>query len=574
MRRREFLTLGSILAMGKLGRAGSVPRQSASPAAGASSIRFRDIGAEAGLTTVPNFSPEKRYVIETTGGGIALFDCDNDGRLDIAVTNDTTIERYLAGGDRMITLYRQGADRRFKDITESAGLSARGWGMGLAVGDYDNDGLPDLYVTGYGRNVLYHNLGGGKFEDVTDRAGVAGGGFSLAAAWADYDRDGHLDLFVSRYVPYDIHHLPRLWTGSAGGRALPVEGPVKRGETYFLFHNRGDGTFEEVAQKAGVSNPRRRRGMGAVWGDYDNDGWPDLYVNNDVGPSFLFHNNRDGTFTDVGMLSGTALDSDGQAMGNMAADFGDFDRDGNLDLTVTRWSGQAMALYHNEKQGFFLDIASSARIAEPSFYPVKWGGGFADFDNDGWLDILVANGNVSPLVDPFLKRSPYREPLLFFHYEGDLTYRDISSLTGLNAGPLQSRRGTAFGDIFNTGRVGAAVYNLCGPPSLFVNETRDAGHCVLFRLVGAKSNRAAIGARVTVHTPKMIQMDEVRGGGSYASSNDQRLHFGLGGDAVMSRVEIRWPSGLKETLTAMPADAIYEITEGKGITNKTPLQGL
>ena len=534
-------------------------------------MRFEDISRQAGLTTIPNFSPDKRYLVETMGGGIAVFDCDNDGKLDIVVTSDSTVDRYLRGGDPMVTLYHQEANLHFTDITQSAGLKTRGWGMGVAVGDFDNDGWTDFYVPGYDHNVLYHNLGGCKFEDVTARAQVAGAGFSIAAAWADYDRDGHLDLFVSRYIPYDIHNLPTSGEGLFDYKGLAMEVPKMVGDTHFLYHNRGDGTFEVVSEKAGVSNPDKRRGMGVVWGDYDDDGWPDLYVANDAGPNFLYHNKHDGTFEDVGFYSGTALGLDDIRLGNMAADFGDFDRDGKLDLVVTRFGFQAMSLYWNQGEGGFTDISWAARIAGPSYSPVKWGTGFVDFDDDGWPDIFVSNGNVSPLVDTLPNEARYREPLQIFRNKGDRTFEDVSDIVGLNDGPLESRRGAAFGDVNNDGRVDVATYNLAAPPSVIINETRNSNHRVLFRLIGTRSNRAAIGARVTVFASKMTQIDEVRGGGSYASSNDLRLHFGLGADPVIKKVEIQWPSGLKEELHDVSGNAIYEIVEGRGIKKTIPL---
>ena len=528
-------------------------------------MHFRDISQQAGLTTVPNFTPNKPYVIETTGGGIGLFDCDDDGKLDIVVSNDTTVDRYLHGGDPVVTLYHQDADLHFTDITRSAGLTARGWGMGVAVGDFDNDGRLDLFVPGYGRNTLYRNRGGCKFEDVTDRAGTAGEGFSIAAAWADYDRDGNLDLFVSRYIPYDIHHLPGPGSPMFNYKGLQMETPIMSGATHLLYHNRGDGTFEEVGDKAGVRNPEKRRGMGVVWGDYDDDGWPDLYVTNDVSPNYLYHNNHDGTFEDMGILSGTALNIDDQILGNMAGAFGDFDRDGNLDLVVTRWGRQHMSLYRNQKDLGFTDVAWVAKIAGPSYSPVKWGTGFVDFDNDGWPDILVANGNVSPMMDTLPNEDKFREPFLLFRNQGDSTFEEIAGPTALNDGPLQSRRGAAFGDVNNDGNVDVVTYNLSGPPSLIINETRNSNHRVLFRLISTRGNRAAIGARVIVYTSAMKQIDEVHGGDSYASSSDLRLHFGLGADAIMKKVEIWWPGGLKEELENVPGDAIYEVVEGKGI---------
>jgi enediyne biosynthesis protein E4 len=536
-----------------------------------SPVRFRDASSQAGLTTMPQSSSVRRYIVETMGGGgVALFDCDNDGKLDIAVVNDSTTDHFLRGGDPMITLYHQDSANgkfHFTDITAVAGLTTRGWGMGIAVGDFDNDGLPDLYVTGYDHNVLYHNLGGCKFEDVTQKAGLQAGGFSTGAAWADYDRDGFIDLFVARYVHADLHKLPQPNPQATGYDSVILQMPASLGgETDFLFRNRGDGTFEDVSEKAGVGDPHKLRGMGVVWGDYDNDGWPDLYVTNDGDPNFLYHNKRNGTFEEAGLLSGTALGSNAEPFGNMAADFGDFDRDGKLDLIVTRYGSgsQPVSLYLNDGQSF-TDIAAKAKLAVPTAAFVKWGTGFADFENSGRPDIFIANGHFTSEVDKLHIGKGYGQPLQLFRNLGNRTFEDISDRSGLNDGVLQSRRGTAFGDINNDGNLDVVVFNANGPPSLFLNETLNANHRVLFRLIGTKSNRAAIGARVTVHTPEMTQIDEVRGGGSYLSTNDTRLHFGLGANAVMNRIEIHWPSGLKQVFSGVAADAIYEITEGQEI---------
>jgi hypothetical protein len=539
-------------------------------------MHFRDITAQAGLTAIPHSSSERRYLVETMGGGgIALFDCDNDGKLDIAVVNDSTIEQYLRGGDPMITLYHQDSDSlHFTDVTQSAGLTTRGWGNGIAVGDFDNDGLPDLYVTGYGHNVLYHNLGGCKFEDVTAKAGLEVGGFSTGAAWADYDRDGYLDLFVARYVHTDLHRLPPPDPHATGYRSVIIQMPDEMpGETDYLFRNRGDGTFEDVSEKADVNNPRKLHGMGVVWGDYDNDGWPDLFVTNDSGQNFLYHNKRDGTFEEIGVVSGTGLGSDGEIFGNMAADFGDFDRDGKLDLVVTRYGKQPVSLYRNDAQGF-TDMATQARIAPLTYAPVKWGVGFGDFDNDGWPDILIANGNFSSLMDALENEVKYREPMQLFRNLGDGTFEEIADRAGLNDGLLESRRGSAFGDVNNDGNLDVVVFNAAGPPSLFLNETCNANHRVLFRLIGTKSNRAAVGARVTVYTSQMTQIDEVRAGGSYNSTNDTRLHFGLGPDAVMNKVKVQWPSGLEQEFRNVEGDAIYEIVEGQAMKKTLALPPL
>ncbi|MFP5248687.1 MAG: CRTAC1 family protein [Acidobacteriota bacterium] len=509
------------------------------------------------------------------GGGIALFDCDNDGRLDIAVVHDTTTDRYLAGGDPMITLYHQdgkGRNIHFTDITKEAGLTARGWGIAIAVGDYDNDGLPDLYVTGYGHNVLYHNLGGCRFEDVTDRAGVKLGGFSTGAAWSDYDRDGFIDLFVARYVHADLHHLPALTPAAAADANDMLQLPDSmEGETDFLLRNRGDGTFEDVSQKAGVSDAAKLHGMGVEWGDYDDDGWPDLFVTNDDGPNYLYHNRGDGRFEDVGVTTGAALGPNGEIFGNMAGDFGDFNRDGRLDLITTRYNRQPASLNQNDGLAF-VDVAGEMGLAQETFSPVKWGTAFGDFDNDGWPDILIANGGFSSLMDRLKTEPRFREPLQLFRNLRGQAFENVANEAGLNAGPLQSRRGIAVGDINNDGNLDFVVFNVDGPPSLFINETHNANHRVLFRLVGSKSNRMAIGARVTVRAGGMAQIDEVRGGGGYNSSSDTRLHFGLGDAAIMSGIEVRWPSGLTQRFENVPADAIYEIDEGQAIRKLAELE--
>ena len=569
---RSLRTLSSILLtifvalLGLSAQKVQTPGSSKASIAKNAGIHFRDVAQPVGLTTKPNSSDERRYVVETmSGGGVALLDCDNDGRLDIAVVNDSTVNQYLKGGDLMVTLYRQDGkpnELHFTDVTKSAGLNTKGWGAGIAVADFDNDGLPDLYITGYGHNVLYRNLGGCKFRDVTERAGLSVGGFSTGAAWADYDRDGKVDLFVARYVETDVHHLanPSLTFGYKG---VLVEVPDNmKGETDFLFRNRGDGTFEDVSKKAGVEDSTGLHGMGVIWGDYDGDGWPDLYVTNDSGWNYLYHNKHDGRFEELGMISGAGVGSSGEYYGNMAADFGDFDRDGKLDILVSRYGNQSQGLYLN-KGDQFTDVSLAAGIAKPTFTPVKWGTGFGDFDNDGWPDIFTANGNFTVLMDQLPGEVRYVEPIQIFRNRGDKTFEELTD-TGLNE-VLKSRRGTAFGDINNDGNLDVVVFNVNGSPSLFINETYNGNHRVLFRLIGRKSNRAAIGARVTVTTSAMSQIDEVRGGGSYNSTNDQRLHFGLGADTVMKRVVVSWPSGTTQTFENVAADAIYQIDELDGI---------
>jgi hypothetical protein len=543
-------------------------------AAQSAPVHFTEIGKESGLTKAPYSSKNQHYVVETIAGGVALFDCDNDGKLDILVVNDSTIEQAKNGGVPMVTLYHQGENMKFTDITREAGLTHNGWGMGIAVADYDNDGLPDIYVTGYGGNVLYHNLGNCKFEDVTAKAGVAGGGFSSGAAWADYDRDGHLDLFVSRYVHTDLYHLPTKENPSKNffHKGLPVENPwTMDGETDLLFHNRGDGTFEEVSKKAGVNDAAAHFGLGVVWGDYDNAGWPSLLVANDTGPNYLYRNKHDGTFEDVAMLAGVALSPEGQEVGNMGVDIGDFDRDGKMDFAITDYADQPKGLYLNQGEIGFVDITYAAKIAQSSLPYVSWGTGFVDFENSGLPDLLIASGHVYPDVDSVPKNVKYREPLLLYHNKGNRTFEEIAGPAGLNDGAMYSRRGVAFGDVNNDGNVDMVVFNVGAPPSLFLNTTRNGNHRVLFSLIGTRSNRGATGARVTVTSASRMQMEEIKSGSSYLSTNDPRLHFGLAGDTVMTKVEIRWPNGNLETLQDLAADAIYTITEGKGVTSTIKL---
>jgi hypothetical protein len=563
----------------------SSPLQTQQPAP-QSLPQFEDVAQKAGLTVAHISSPEKKYIVESMSGGVGLIDCDNDGKLDIITVNGSSVQRYKQGGDLMITLYHQDTDSKnndakngdphFTDITKSAGLTHKGWGMGVAVADYDNDGLQDIYVTGFGGNALYHNVGNCKFEDVTEKAGVGAGGFSTGAAWADYDRDGRVDLFVSRYVHVDIDDLPQFGNDPRFCRfkgVLVQCGPWGMpGESDLLFHNKGDGTFEEVSKKAGVDDPHHYYGLGVTWGDYDNDGWPDLYVANDAGPNFLYHNKHDGTFEEVGLLDGVALSGDGMEQGTMGVDWGDYLHEGRLSMIVTNFVEQGSTLYHNLGKDNFADVSVRAKLMKPTYPLVGWGTAFFDMDNDGWLDLFIANGHVYPQVDTIPGGTPYRQPMLLFRNHRDGTFDDVSQ--ALANMPLQSRRGAAFGDINNDGNIDIVVLNVGEPPSLLLNRRDSANHRVLFKLVGTKSNKAAIGARVTVKAGMLVQFSEVRGGASYLSQNDLRLHFGLAANDKMNEVNIRWPNGETEVLHDVPADFIYTIVEGTGIQQKVALPAL
>jgi enediyne biosynthesis protein E4 len=544
--------------------------------------QFEDVAQKSGLTISHISSADKKYIVESMSGGVGFIDCNNDGKLDIISANGSTVERYRkGGGDLMITLYRQVTDPKigalkFTDITQDAGLTRKGWGMGVAVADFDNDGREDIYVTGFNDNALYRNLGNCKFEDVTDKAGVIGGGFSTGAAWADYDRDGHVDLFVSRYVHIDLDHLPEFGNDPHFCRFKTILvqcGPWgMQGESDLLFHNKGDGTFEEVSKKAGVDDPHHYYGLGATWGDYDNDGWPDLYVANDAGPNYLYRNKHNGTFEDVSLLAGVALSGDGMQQGSMGVAWGDYLNEGRLSLVATNFIEQGSILYHNLGNDSFADVSQRAKIVKPTYPLVSWGTSFFDMDNDGWLDLLIASGHVYPQVDSIPGGTPYREPLTLMRNHRDGSFEDVSST--LAKLPAHSSRGVAFGDVDNDGRVDVLILNVGEPPSLLLNRSDDHNHRVLFKLVGTKGNKAAIGARVTVKTGSETQIDEVRGGSSYISQNDLRLHFGLGSSESMNEVDVRWPNGATEVLKNVAADFIYTVDEGEGIKQKLPLPSL
>ena len=535
----------------------------------ATAADFRDLAAKAGLTAANVFGGPRSstYILESTGTGVAVFDYDNDGWPDLFFVNGTTLAGSPAGQEPTNRLYRNNHDGTFSDVTEGAGLSATGWGQGACVGDYDNDGWEDLYVTYYGRNRLYHNAGG-RFEEVADRAGVAGSGsaWGSGCAFVDYDRDGRLDLFVANYADFDLLHAPPpgkyptcLWKGIAvfcGPRGL---GSGRN----LLYRNLGGGRFEDSTAAAHVDRTPGHYCFSVTPFDYDDDGWPDLFVACDSAPSILYRNNRDGTFSDAGILSGVAYNSDGREQAGMGSTAADYDGDGRLDLFRTNFSDDTSTLYHNHGDGTFTDVTYRAGVGNHTQY-LGWGAMFLDFDNDGWPDLLAVNGHVYPEVDTLKTAIRYEEPKLLYRNRGDGTFADVSLAAGPAIAAATSARGLAVGDLWNDGRVSGVVANRNGLPNLLVNQARYGNHWIGVHAVGTRSNRSGIGARVTVRTLSRRQTNEVRSGSSYISQSDLRLHFGLGAENKVLAIEVRWPSGLVERFPDPGVDRIVTVEEGAG----------
>jgi hypothetical protein len=530
---------------------------------------FTDVAQKAGLTAPIVFGGKeaKKYIIETTGTGAAILDYDNDGWPDIFIVNGTTLEGFPTGEAPTNHLYRNNHDGTFTDVTVKAGLNATGWGQGVCVGDYDNDGWEDLYVTYYGKNRLFHNQNG-VFAEVAEKAGVAGSGkaWGTGCAWVDYDRDGHLDLMIANYVDFDLATAPApgerpscMWKGvpvMCGPRGLASAKNI-------LYHNRGDGTFEDVTTKAHVDRTDGHYAFSVSTLDFDDDGWPDIYVACDSTPSILYRNNRDGTFTDVGVTAGAAFNEDGREQAGMGATIGDYNGDGRLDIFKTNFSDDTSTLYRNNGDGTFDDVTTAAGLGLYTKY-LGWGTMFLDFDNDGWPDLLLVNGHVYPEVDKNNLGSNYEEPRILYHNLGKGTFADISAGAGPGISARASSRGLAIGDLWNDGRISAVITNLNALPSLLVNQVRNSNHWIAIRTVGTKSNRDGIGARISVIAGTRTLVDEVRSGSSYNSSSDMRVHFGLGSASKVNSVQIRWPSGLIERFDNLPADSIQMLKEGSG----------
>jgi hypothetical protein len=534
-------------------------------------VTFTDVAARAGLTAPTVYGEEyvKRYIVEANGPGIAFYDYDHDGWLDIFVPSGTRLEGFPAGHEPTNRLYHNNRDGTFTDVTAKAGLTRTGWCYGVSVGDYDNDGHDDLFLTYYGKNVLYHNNGDGTFTDVTDKAGLVESGtrFGSGCTFVDYDRDGFLDLFVSRYIDMDLAKTP---VGGSSRYCKYLDVPVNCGplglqqETCTLYHNNGNGTFTDVSAKAGILKAGTRYGLTAVAFDYNNDGWPDLFVACDSTPNLLYRNNHDGTFTEVGMEAGCAVSGDGQEEANMGVGVGDYDGDGFLDLFLPHFSSDTPILYRNSKGEFFDDVTSAAGLAVNTKY-VCWGVDFADFDNDGWLDIFHVTGTVYPEVEKVNPEYKFKTPRVVYRNLGNGSFEEVSDLSGAPVLEPHSSRGCAFGDFNNDGNIDVLILNMSEPPSLLLNQNHSNNHWLTIKLAGTRSNRSAIGARVTVTTGERRQVREVLSASSYISQSDLRQHFGLGQAKRADQIEVRWPSGLVDRVKGIDADQFIVIEEERGM---------
>ena len=528
--------------------------------------RFVDVTERLGIRFVQKASPTSRkYLLETMGSGVAVFDYDNDGRLDIFFANGARIDDPMQpdaipqkdGPQYWNRLYHQKVDGSFEDVTEKAGLAGIGYCTGVAVGDFDNDGYEDLFVTGYGRSTLYHNNGNGTFTDVTDKAGVAGSGWATSAAWFDYDHDGRLDLVVARYMEWKFDDI---YCGERReGYRSYCHPDIFKPVSVLLYHNEGNGKFIEVSHKAGVDKPMK--GLGVAVADYDKDGWPDFFIANDSIPEALYHNKRDGTFEEVALVSGIALDGGGATFAGMGVDFEDYNNDGWPDVIVTDLANQRYSLYTNFGDGTFDYATNSSGLGAITLLHSGWGVRFLDYDNDGWKDLFIVQAHVMDNIEVNEPHLHYLEPPMLLHNERGRKFTDVSSSSGEVFHKRWAGRGLASGDIDNDGKVDVIVTSNNGPARVLKNETPTDNHWLTLKLVGVKSNRDAIGAQVEIATESGKQYASVTTASSYQSSSDPRLHFGLGNAVSVKSIRIRWPSGMVQALPETKGDQILTIKE-------------
>jgi len=516
-------------------------------------------------------SPEQKYIVESMSGGVALIDYDRDGWLDIYFTNAPSVAIALSGRKAKCALFHNNRDGTFTDVTDKAGVGYPGWAMGAVVGDYNNDGWPDLLVTCFGGIVLYRNNGDGTFTDVTRQAGLSSdSGWATGAAFGDYDGDGWADLFVSHYVDFHLDDLPAFGSSkTCMYRGIDVQcGPRGlRGSPDNLYHNNGDGTFTDVSKKSGISDLPHSFGLTAVWSDFNDDGRLDLFAANDGQRNYLLRNDGGGHFTEIGYMAGVAVNQDGAEQANMGIALGDYLHTGRSSILVTHFSDEYAALFRNDGAMNFTDVSYASRIAPPTVPYVGWGDAFLDIDNDGWLDPFLVNGHVYPQVDTIEAGPKYREPKLLFLNQRNGTFQNVSKLAGPAIQLPQVSRGVAIGDLFNDGLIDIVVENLKGGPMILRPQGGPSNHWISFELEGTKSNRLALNARIRATAGDLVQTSEVLCGGSYLSQNDLRIHFGLGNRERVDKIEIFWPAGKTETLANLTANHFYNVKEGEGIVS-------
>ena len=514
-------------------------------------------------------SPEQKYIVESMSGGVALIDYDRDGWPDIYFTNAQSVEMALAGKKARSALYHNNHDGTFTDVTDKAGIGDPCWAMGAAVGDYNNDGWPDLLVTCFGGVVLYRNNGDGTFTDVTKRAGLGGdSGWATGASFGDYDGDGWDDLFVSHYVDFHLDNLPTFGSSpTCKYRGIDVQcGPRGlKGSASSLYHNNADGTFSDVSENAGIRDAPNSFGLTAVWSHFEDGGHLDLFLANDAGRNYLFQNDGSGHFSEIGFSAGVAVSQDGADQANMGIAIGDYQHTGNSSIVVTHFSDEYTALFRNDGKMNFTDASFTSGIAPSTTPYVGWGDAFFDVANDGWLDLFQVNGHVYPQVDTAEAGPKYREPALLFLNQRNGTFKDVSKLAGSTLQTPRVSRGVAVGDLFNDGRIDIVVENLQGRPTILRPEGGPSNHWISLQLEGTKSNRLALNARIRATAGDTVQTGEILSGGSYLSQNDLRIHFGLGSRERVEKVEILWPEGKSETLNNLAVDRFYYVKEGEGL---------